>query len=265
MIPKVIHYCWFGGNPKPDLILKCLSSWSEMCPGYEIVEWNESNWDVEKYQFARDAYDSKKWAFVSDVARLDVLKTYGGIYLDTDIELREYDPFAPFLERDGLMAFETERTIATGLCFASCAGNPLLDALLEPYINKRFDPDNLKDSINSAMNMPVFSNYLHIEKNGKHQVIQNNEILAVGVSNNFAFHYGTRTWTDNPNLDAARKQYKNTWLKRALRAPEKFKFIEEKFGEGAILNIYTFIAYDLLENNPFYFMKRCFRKLTRKR
>lgn len=264
MIPKKIHYCWFGGNSKPDLILKCLNSWQEMCPDYEIIEWNESNWDVDQYQFARCAYDSKKWAFVSDVARLDILKKHGGIYLDTDVELRKFDPFEPFLDRDSLMAFETERTIATGLCFASCADNPLLDALLESYINTRFDPNNVNCFINSVMNMPVLLDYLHLEQNGKHQVILNNEILPVGASNSFSFHYGTRTWTSTPNLSEERKPYKDSWLKRIMRAPERFKFIEDRFGEGIILKVYTFIAYDLLEAGLFYFVKRTFNKYLHK-
>lgn len=78
MIPKKIHYCWFGGNPKPELIEKCIASWRKYCPDWEIIEWNESNLDIERFHYAREAYDAGKWAFVSDIARLDVLRKVGG-------------------------------------------------------------------------------------------------------------------------------------------------------------------------------------------
>lgn len=90
MIPKKIHYCWFGGNPKSDLILTCIKSWKNFCPDYEIIEWNENNWDINYNQYTREAYQAKKWAFVSDVARLDIVYRYGGLYLDTDVELKAF-------------------------------------------------------------------------------------------------------------------------------------------------------------------------------
>ncbi len=94
MIPKIIHYCWFGKNPKPELIEQCIRSWREHCPDYEIIEWNEDNFDVNACQYTKEAYEAKKWAFVSDYARLYVLYHYGGIYFDTDVEvLRSIDEF----------------------------------------------------------------------------------------------------------------------------------------------------------------------------
>ena len=86
-IPKKISYCWFGGNPLPEKITKCIESWKKYCPDYEIIRWDETNYDVNKIPFVRDAYKEKKWAFVSDYARLDIIYNQGGIYLDTDVEL----------------------------------------------------------------------------------------------------------------------------------------------------------------------------------
>ena len=86
-IPKVIHYCWFGGNPLPSLAQKCINSWKEHCPDYEIIEWNENNFDVTCCDYVREAYEAKKWAFVSDYARYKILYENGGVYLDTDVEL----------------------------------------------------------------------------------------------------------------------------------------------------------------------------------
>ena len=86
-IPRVIHYCWFGNGTLPEKTVKCIESWKQYCPGYEIKQWNEKNYDVNKIPYIMDAYKEKKWAFVADYARLDILWKYGGFYLDTDVEL----------------------------------------------------------------------------------------------------------------------------------------------------------------------------------
>lgn len=118
MIPKTIHYCWFGGNPKSDLIERCIASWRKYCPDWKIIEWNESNWDINQYAYAKAAHDEKKWAFVSDVARLDVLCKCGGVFLDTDVEILQPNPFSNYLEYNTAMCFENSRSINTGLFFA---------------------------------------------------------------------------------------------------------------------------------------------------
>ena len=87
MIPKIIHYCWFGGNPLPDDAKKCIASWKKFFPDYEIKEWNEENYDLNSCPYVKEAYESKKWAFVSDYARFDILYKYGGLYFDTDVEV----------------------------------------------------------------------------------------------------------------------------------------------------------------------------------
>lgn len=97
MIPKIIHYCWFGGNPLPELAQKCIASWKKFLPDYEIKEWNESNYDVRKIPYIEQAYNAKKYAFVSDYARFDILYQYGGIYFDTDVEVIK--PFDEILKR----------------------------------------------------------------------------------------------------------------------------------------------------------------------
>ena len=86
-IPKIIHYCWFGKNEKPDIVKKCIDSWKKILNEYEIIEWNEKNFKIDSNKFVKQAYDSKKFAFVSDYVRVYALYNYGGIYLDTDVEL----------------------------------------------------------------------------------------------------------------------------------------------------------------------------------
>ena len=106
MIPKVIHYIWLGGNPLPKIAEKCIESWKKFCPDYEIKRWDETNLDVNQYQFAKDAYDAKKFAFVSDVFRTEILYNEGGIYLDIDVELiKSIDDILQ--DNDCVMGFET--------------------------------------------------------------------------------------------------------------------------------------------------------------
>ena len=131
-IPKVIHYCWFGGNELSQKAVKCMESWKKYCPDWEIKEWNEQNYDVEKIPYIRDAYKEKKWAFVSDYVRLDVVWQYGGIYLDTDVELIK--PLDFFLEEEVFFALEKKNLcINTGLGFGAVPENRILRQLMELY------------------------------------------------------------------------------------------------------------------------------------
>ena len=104
MIPKKIHYCWFGRGPMPELAQKCIESWHRFMPDWEYVLWNEDNFDISMYPYTKEAYDAKRYAFVSDVARLKALKEQGGIYLDVDFEV--YKPFDDLLQNDAFAGFE---------------------------------------------------------------------------------------------------------------------------------------------------------------
>lgn len=135
-IPKIIHYCWFGGKQLPNYAIKCINSWKKYCPDYEIIEWNESNYDVNKIPFIKEAYENKKWAFVSDYARLDVVYNFGGIYLDTDVELIKNLDFA--LNDEGFSCYETSKTVAFGLGFGSVKFNPIIKQIMSYYENSCF-------------------------------------------------------------------------------------------------------------------------------
>lgn len=131
-IPKIIHYCWFGGNELSERAAECIDSWRRFCPDYEIREWNEQNYDVSRVPYIRDAYKEKKWAFVSDYVRLDVVYRYGGIYLDTDVELIKSLSF--FEDQMLFMAMEKQNSyINTGLGFGAVAGNEKIRQLREVY------------------------------------------------------------------------------------------------------------------------------------
>lgn len=131
-IPKIIHYCWFGRNPKPELAEKCISSWRKFCPNYEIIEWNEENFDVAACPiYVQQAYEAKKWAFVTDYVRLKVVYDYGGIYLDTDVELKKgLDLLLPY---SAYFGFEDDGRIATGLGFGAETGTAILAELMHDY------------------------------------------------------------------------------------------------------------------------------------
>lgn len=134
-IPKTIYYCWFGGGKKDKLFDKCLSSWKKFLPGYKIIEINESNFDIHINKYVEEAYEKKKWAFVSDYARLWCIYKYGGIYLDTDVELiRELD----LTNVKTFFCLQDEKLIATGLGFGSEPNNILIKKMMDDYENIRF-------------------------------------------------------------------------------------------------------------------------------
>ena len=123
-IPKIIHYCWFGGNPLPKSAEKCIASWKKYCPDYEIRRWDESNFDMNCNSYCASMLDKKRWAFLSDYARLKIVYDQGGVYLDTDVELvRSLDPL---VEQGAYMGFENTDQVATGLGFAAPAGHAFL-------------------------------------------------------------------------------------------------------------------------------------------
>ena len=145
MIPKKIHYIWFGRGEKNDRIKHCIESWKKYLPDYEIVEWNEDNFDVNLNDFTRKAYEEKKWAYVSDAARLWVLYNEGGIYMDVDVEV--YKPLDEFLNQEGFMGFEATHYLSTGTIGAE-KGNPVIKYLLDFYNCIDFIKyDNWKDYI----------------------------------------------------------------------------------------------------------------------
>lgn len=139
-IPRVIHYCWFGGNPVPESARQCMESWKKYCPGYEIKCWDESNYDIHACQYVQEAYEAKKWAFVSDYARFDILYHHGGIYFDVDVEL--IAPIEDILEKGPFLGIERnleqKAMVAPGLGMAAPAGLPVYGEILEHYQNLRF-------------------------------------------------------------------------------------------------------------------------------
>lgn len=146
MIPKIIHYCWFGRNPLPELAQKCIDSWKKYLPDYEIKEWNEDNFDVNIIPYTAEAYAQKKYAFVSDYARFWILYKYGGIYFDTDVEVIR--PIDDIIAHGNFMGFETDpnpakgdasnASVNPGLGLGVAPGLSVIKKMLDYYENKHF-------------------------------------------------------------------------------------------------------------------------------
>ena len=136
MIPKVIHYCWFGHKPLPKLALKCIESWKKYLPDYEIKEWNESNFDINIVQYTKEAYATKKYAFVSDYARFWILYKYGGLYFDTDVEVIR--PIDDIIAKGSFMGHENELTVNPGLGLSAVPRLSFYKEILDLYATLNF-------------------------------------------------------------------------------------------------------------------------------
>ena len=142
MIPKIIHYCWFGRNPLPSLAVRCIESWKKYCPDYEIKEWNEDNFDVNIIPYTREAYQARKYAFVSDYARFWILYKYGGLYFDTDVEILK--PLDGIIARGPFMGCERDASdtsvasVAPGLGLGVNSGLGLYKEILDLYATLHF-------------------------------------------------------------------------------------------------------------------------------
>lgn len=131
MIPKKIHYCWFGQGEKPKLAQKCIASWEKYCPDFEIIEWNEDNFDINMNGYTRMCYEQKKYAFLSDYVRLVVVAEHGGIYFDTDVELLKCPN--ELLKNKAFFGFEGDQYVNTGVGFGAEKGNPAVTQMLKSY------------------------------------------------------------------------------------------------------------------------------------
>ena len=192
MIPKKIHYCWFGRGEKPKLAKNCIASWKKYCPDYEIIEWNEDNFDVNMNPYTKMCYEQKKYAFLTDYIRLVVIAEYGGIYLDTDVELvRNIDKL---LENRAYFGFETQRYINTGLGFGAEAGNRIVLDMLQEY-------DELLDGQNGTVGCPILNTKTLLNKgliqNGKKQDIKSAIIYSCDYFNPYDDPTGILNKTEN--------------------------------------------------------------------
>lgn len=169
MIPKIIHYCWFGGNELPEMAKRCINSWKQVLPEYKIMRWDESNFDVNCNTYVKEAYENKKYAFVADYVRLYAMYTYGGIYMDTDVEVLK--PLDKFLVNKAFSGFENYMNIPTGI-MACEKGYRDFKELLSYYNNRHFVRED--GTFDLTTNVEIITNYYL-----KYGLMQNNKDQTV--------------------------------------------------------------------------------------
>jgi mannosyltransferase OCH1-like enzyme len=174
MIPKKIHYCWFGGQPLPELAQLCIESWRRFLPNYEIIRWDESNYDVNKIPYISEAYAAKKYAFVSDYARFDILYQYGGLYFDTDVEIIK--DLSEIVENGAFMGCENSVNgylINAGLGLGAVPQMAIYKEILEDYQQRHFFSEAKQQDLTTVVEIVshIFERYNFNTQNNKIQKI----------------------------------------------------------------------------------------------
>ena len=209
MIPKIIHYCWFGRGEKPKLAKKCIASWKKYCPDFEIIEWNEDNFETDKYPYAKYCLENKKWAFLSDFVRLIVVYNHGGVYFDTDVEVIR--PIESLLVYNAFYGFENESNIATGLGFGAIPKHETVDAMIRKYYELKADTEGkyplvICPALNTEALVPM-----GLELNGKFQKINGAAILPVDYLNPYDDPTGRLNKTKNT---VSIHWYSKSWMNK---------------------------------------------------
>lgn len=220
LIPHTIHYIWLGGNPKSELIERCIKVCKEKLPDWTFIEWNEKNYDIKKSNYMQQAYEQKKYAFASDYARFDILYEHGGIYLDTDVELlKDFPDF--MLENKGFAGLESNNKIAPGLVFACEPKNPLVKEILDAYTVEKFLNDDGSENQKTVVEYvtEVFKKH-GFRIDGSEQIIEGFHIYP---SEYFcAYDFITREFSITPNTISIH-HYAGTWLTPTEKIERKIK------------------------------------------
>lgn len=224
-IPKIIHYCWIGNAEKPESVIRCIESWKKYCPEYKIIEWNETNYDFKKNKYMAQAYEAKKWGFVPDYARLDIVYEYGGIYLDTDVEIIK--PFDELLQLEAFMGFESpekdEIYVNCGQGFGAEPHNEIIKKARDQYDGLSFIMD---DGELNMIPSPHYTTQILVEngliRNNKDQKVSNVTVFSSDLlcPKNFltgklkltkrtvSIHHFTASWLDEQIRNDIHKQQK---------------------------------------------------------
>ncbi len=239
----MIHYCWFGNKLLDKKAIKCIESWKKFCPNYEIKEWNESNFNINCCNYVREAYEEKKWAFVSDYARFDILYKYGGIYFDTDVELinsiEDILKAGPFMGCE--QTYKGSASVATGLGLAATPQNPIFKEIIDNYKKSHFSLDNTVTVVTRITEI--------LEKHGYKEGIDIQNVNGINIYPWDYFcplNYYTGELTITPNTRSIH-HYNMSWK---TEEEIKLKNIERKFRKT--------------DSKVCFFFFRCFRFIYKK-
>lgn len=224
-IPKIIHYCWFGNSKLNEAAIKCVESWKKYYPDYEIKKWDESNFDITSNKYVREAYEAKKYAFVSDYVRLFALNQYGGVYFDTDVELLK--PIDKLMFYKGFIALEKGAPtpygrkifVNTGSGVGAEANNPFIKKMLDDYADISFIKENGRYDLTSCPERGTEAlKELGFVPRNELQVIDDFAFLPVDFFSPFDFATGKTKITENT---LGIHYYNNSW--NELKKGDKLK------------------------------------------
>lgn len=230
-IPRIVHYCWFGKGAKSKLIQTCMKSWAQHLNDYVLMEWNEEQFDVDRHPYVKQAYEAKKYAFVSDYVRLHALYHYGGIYLDTDVEVLQ--PLDRFLSHEAFSGFEDERYLQSGL-FGAVPGHPWIKQLLDSYERRTFvQGDGTSDLTTNTAMMTEQCRQHGLVMNGTFQVLNNGVTL---YPRTFFSPYDYRDGRSHLSPDSyAIHHYAQSWLPAMVRYKVKAKKIASRLASHQLI------------------------------
>lgn len=236
MIPRKIHYCWFGHGEKSKLAQKCIASWKKFCPDYEFIEWNEDNFDIHCCPYVEEAYENKRFAFVTDYVRLYAMYTQGGIYMDTDVEvIRSLDEF---LSCKAFSGFESTQYVPTGI-MASEKGTPIIRELMEDYNDRHFiNEDGTLDTTTNCTSITNIMLRHGLRLDGQLQTIkdftfyppdyfcpfENETGILRKTANTAAIHWFNKSWLPQ----SVRVRTKITRIFHRLFGVDCFKWLKRK-------------------------------------
>ncbi len=243
MIPKIIHYCWFGGNPLPELAKKCIKSWEKYFPDYEIKEWNESNFDFNSCNYVKEAYEARKWAFVSDYARFKILYEYGGIYFDTDVEV--VNSMEDILKKGAFIGREriaNTYPVNAGLGLAAVPQMPIIKEIVDHYEASHFiQTSKIETVVERVTN--ILTKY-GLSNKQKYQVVEGLQIYPSDFFCPYDYNVGELNITENTR---SIHWYDASWLdnrmqKRRSNCVRIQKIFRGRTGER-IARMYTRLSY----------------------
>lgn len=229
MIPRVIHYCWFGNHPLPNSARKCIDSWKMYFPNYEIKQWDESNFDVNMVTYTAEAYNAKKYAFVSDYARFWILYNYGGLYFDTDVEIIK--DMRPIIERGAFIGFELnplndqkrEMRINPGIGLGAEAGHPFYKEMIALYEQMHWT--SYKDSVGEMPTVVTYTTNM-LKSKGLQYI---NEVQEVGGISIYPSEYFCPISISNGKLTITENTYSIHWFDQSWQSPIR------KYGRKIVL------------------------------